>query len=143
MEKVVGVNVFETLHDLIENALDTRVVEALVIPRLHQLVKVALHVLHTNVQLLAVGIQENVESRNEVRMCGEGSEKDDFSKFQAWAERFKCLLHRLDCHLKSVKVPSCSNNGVTYHCSTTSDVGTRRPDPTQNDATKASISNLL
>lgn len=73
MEEVVGVNVFKTLHDLIENALDTRVVEALVISRLHQLVKVALHVLHANMQLLAVGIQENVESRNEVRMCGEGS----------------------------------------------------------------------
>lgn len=64
MEEVVGVYVLKSLHDLKQYALDTGVVKTFVIPGLHQLVKVALHVLHANVELLAEGIQEDVQSRN-------------------------------------------------------------------------------
>jgi hypothetical protein len=49
VEEVVGVDVLETLHDLEQDALDTCVVEILVVSGLHQLVQVALHVLHGNV----------------------------------------------------------------------------------------------
>jgi formate-dependent phosphoribosylglycinamide formyltransferase (GAR transformylase) len=68
MEKLASVDVFETSKDLKKNALHTRRVEGLVIPRLHQLVQVTVHVLHGNVKPSAVGVQEDVESRYQVRM---------------------------------------------------------------------------
>lgn len=58
------VNVFETLHDLEKNALDAGIIETLVVASLHQLVEVALHVLHGDMELLGVGVQEDVESGN-------------------------------------------------------------------------------
>lgn len=42
--------------------------EILVIPCLHQLVEVAVHVLHADMQLPGQGVQEDVESGNQVRM---------------------------------------------------------------------------
>jgi hypothetical protein len=84
VEKVVRVNVFETLHDLEKNALDTGVVETLVVASLHQLVEVTLHVLHGDMELLGVGVQEDVESGNEVRMLREGAKEDDLAEFQTW-----------------------------------------------------------
>ena len=68
VEEVVRVDVFQTLHNLVKNALNATVVKALVVASLHQLVEVALHVLHGNMKLLGVGVQEDVESRNKVRV---------------------------------------------------------------------------
>jgi hypothetical protein len=82
VEKVVRVDMLEALHNLEEDALDAGVVEALVVAGLHQLVEVTLHVLHADVQLLAVGVQEDVEGGDEVRMLREGAEKDDLAELQ-------------------------------------------------------------
>ena len=68
VEEVVRVDVFQTLHNLVKDALDAAVVKALVVASLHQLVEVALHVLHSDMKLLSVGVQEDVESRNKVRV---------------------------------------------------------------------------
>jgi len=99
MEKVVGVNVLETLHNLEQDAFNTGVVQALVIPRLHQLIQVALHVLHGNVQFLGERIQKDVQGRNQMLMSRQCPEEDNLSQFKAWLERVKCLLHRLDGNL--------------------------------------------
>jgi hypothetical protein len=68
VKEVVSVDMFQTLHNLEEDALDAAVVKALVVASLHQLVEVTLHVLHSDMELLSVGVQENVESRNKVRV---------------------------------------------------------------------------
>lgn len=62
----MGVNVLESLHDLEQNALDARVVKAFVISGLHQLVQIAFHILHADMELLSERVQEDVKCRNEV-----------------------------------------------------------------------------
>jgi hypothetical protein len=66
VEEVVRVDVFESLHDLEQNALDTRIVKTLVISRLHQLIQVAFHVLHGDVELFAKWVEEDVQGRNQM-----------------------------------------------------------------------------
>lgn len=78
------VNVLEALHDLEKNALDAGVVEAFVIPSLHQLIQVTLHVLHGDVQLLSVRVEEDVQGGDEVGMVGQRLQEDDLTKLQAW-----------------------------------------------------------
>ena len=70
VEEVVLVDVLEARDDLEEDALDGGAVQALVVARLHELVEVAVHVLHGNVQLLAHGIQEDVEGGHKVGVVG-------------------------------------------------------------------------
>lgn len=77
MEEVVGVDVLESLHDLKENALDTRIIKTFVISRLHQLVQVPFHVLHGDVKLLAEGVEEDVQGGNQVGVIRECSQEDD------------------------------------------------------------------
>jgi len=89
MKEVMGVDVFETLHDLEQDALDTGVIQALVIPRFHQLVQISLHVLHTDMKLFAEGVEENVERRDEVCMRWQSPEEDHFSQLQARCEGLK------------------------------------------------------
>jgi len=83
VKEVVGVDMLEALHNLEQDALDAPIIKRLVIPRLHQLVQIPLHVLHADVQLFAERVQENVEGRDKVGVIWQGPEKDDFSKFQA------------------------------------------------------------
>jgi uncharacterized OB-fold protein len=78
------VDVFQTLHNLEEDALDATVVETLVVASLHQLVQVALHVLHGDMELLGERVQEDVEGGNKVRVVWQCAEEDDFTKLQAW-----------------------------------------------------------
>jgi len=68
MEEFASVDVLEACKNLKENALYTRVVQRLVVSGLHQLVEVAVHVLHGDVKSPAVGIQEDVKSRDQVGM---------------------------------------------------------------------------
>ena len=67
---------------------------------LHELVQIALHVLHTDMELLAVGIEKDVERWNEVAVGGQGSEKNHFAELKTRGERLECLLHRLNSNLE-------------------------------------------
>jgi len=49
MEKAVSVDVIQTREDLEQYALNAASIETLMIPSLHQLVQVAIHILHTDV----------------------------------------------------------------------------------------------
>jgi hypothetical protein len=60
MKEVVSVDVFKALHNLEKYAFDAGAVKALVISSFHQLVKVTIHVFHTDVEFLAEGIKEDV-----------------------------------------------------------------------------------
>lgn len=71
----------------------------LVVPCLHQLVEIAIHVLHANVQLLAEWIEENVQGGDNVSVVRKCAKKDDFSKLQAGCKRLECFLHRFDSNL--------------------------------------------
>jgi hypothetical protein len=101
VEKVVTVNVLKAMHDLEQNALDAAIVKALVVASLHQLVKIAFHVFHANVELLAIGVQEDVEGRDEVWVLRDRSQEDDFSELEAWCQGLERLLHRFDGDLAS------------------------------------------
>ena len=73
-------NVLQAAENLKQDAFDNSAVERLVVPRLHQLVEVAIHVLHGNVQLLAEGVQEDVISRYKMRVSWYRLEEDDLSE---------------------------------------------------------------
>lgn len=73
MEEVVTVDVLETRKDLIEDALHTSGIQAFVVAGFHQLIKITIHVLHTNMELFAERIEEDVKGRDEVGMCRQGS----------------------------------------------------------------------
>jgi hypothetical protein len=79
VEEVVIVNVFQTRENLAKNALDTSTVEWLVVTRLHQLVEVAVHVLHGDVELLAQWVKEDVVCRYQVRVVRQGLQEDDLT----------------------------------------------------------------
>jgi hypothetical protein len=60
VKEMVCMNMLQPLHDLEEYAFDTACVQTFVVSGLHQLIQIAVHVLHGNVELLAEGIQEDV-----------------------------------------------------------------------------------
>lgn len=99
MEEVVVVNVFEARENLAKDTLDAGAVERLVLARLHQLVQVAVHVLHGDVELLAHWVKEDVVRGHEVGVIRERLQENDFSQLQALREMLKGLLHRLDGNL--------------------------------------------
>jgi hypothetical protein len=68
MKEFAIMDVLESGEDLEQYALDTVGIQWFVIARLHQLVKVAIHELHCNVQPAAVRVQENVQGRDEMRV---------------------------------------------------------------------------
>jgi len=143
----MGVDVLETLHDLKQDALDAGVVQDFVVPRLHQLVEIPLHILHADVQLLAEGVQEDVEGWDEVGVGGQSPEEYHFSQLQAWGEGFKCLLHRLDGNLHGdlsvANITDNINSKATHHCAAAGNAGASASHPCQHNAAEASISNLL
>lgn len=100
MEEVVCMDVLEALHDLEQDALDASGVQAFVIASFHELVEVAIHILHADVKFLAERVQEDVKCGNEVLVRRQGPEEDDFAELQTRRERFKTLLHRLDGDLE-------------------------------------------
>lgn len=51
VEEVVSMDVIQTAHNLVEDALDVLGVKSLVVSCLHQLVEVAVHVFHADVEL--------------------------------------------------------------------------------------------
>ena len=67
VEEVVCMDVLQTLHNLIQDALDAAVVQTLVVTSLHQLIQVSLHILHGDVKLLGEGIEEDIKSWDEMR----------------------------------------------------------------------------
>jgi hypothetical protein len=99
VEEVVVVNVFQARENLTKDALDTRAVERLVVARLHQLVQVAIHVLHGDVELLAQWVEEDVVRGHEMGVVRERLQENDFTQLQALREMLKGLLHRLDGNL--------------------------------------------
>lgn len=74
------VNVLQTAEDLEQDAFDDSVIERLVVARLHQLVEIAIHVLHGDMQLLAKRVQENVIRRYKMRVSWYRLEEDDLSE---------------------------------------------------------------
>lgn len=77
MKEAVSVDVFQTLHDLEQDALDGRHIQALMITRLHELVQIPIHILHGNVKLLGEWIQENVHCWYQMWVMRERSEEDN------------------------------------------------------------------
>lgn len=71
---------------------------------LHQLIQIAVHVFHAYVQLLAVGVKENIEGSDEVSMEGKRLEEDNLSQLEAWRKRVEGLLHRFDGDLPMVSI---------------------------------------
>lgn len=60
----------ETGHDLVEDALDSSGIHTLVVTGLHELVEVTIHVLHADVKFSAQRVEEDVESGNKMGMRG-------------------------------------------------------------------------
>lgn len=79
VEEMMGMNVVQTAHNLVEDALDVLGVERLVVSCLHQLVEVAVHVFHADVELSGKGVEEDVQGGDEMRVNGQCAEEDDFS----------------------------------------------------------------
>lgn len=104
VEKVVGVYVVKTRQNLEENALYTSYIHAFVISGLHELIQIAVHVLHADVQFLAVRVEENVEGTNEMGVCGQRFQKNDFSEFVTRREGFEGLFHGFDGDLQLVRL---------------------------------------
>ena len=82
MEKAVGMYVLKSAHDLNENTFDACIVQALVVPCLHKLVQISLHIFHRDMKLLAERVKENVEGGHEVRMRRKSSKKNNFAKLE-------------------------------------------------------------
>lgn len=104
MKEFTIVNVLQTRHDLEKNALNAVGIHGLVVPRLHQLVEVAIHVFHCNVKASAVRIQEDIQGRHKMGMRGQRAQEDDFSQLQARREGVECLLHSFDGDLPTALV---------------------------------------
>jgi hypothetical protein len=85
MEEVVGVDMVETLQDLVEDTLDVLSLEIFVVPCLHQLIEIAIHVLHGDVKLAGERIEENIKGRNKVRMRRKSPQEDYLPQLQAWS----------------------------------------------------------
>lgn len=70
MEELSVMDMLEPREDLEKDALHTVRVHGFVVTRFHQLIQIAVHVLHRNVKPAAVRVQENVQCWNQVRMWG-------------------------------------------------------------------------
>jgi len=81
MKEMVCMDMLQTLHDLEQNAFHTSRIKTFMIPCLHQLVEVPVHVFHGNVQLFGEWIKKNVECGDEMLMIGKCPEEDHFAKF--------------------------------------------------------------
>jgi hypothetical protein len=121
---VVVVNVLQSGQNLAENALHTGTVERLVVTRLHQLVEVAIHVFHGDVELLAHRVKEDVVCRHEVRMVGKILQKDDLTQLETLRKVLESLLE-------------------AYHCPASNSLSASAPRPAQSDTTEAAITNVL
>ena len=86
MKEAMVVNVLEPGHYLVEQTLDKVRFHQLTAARLHQLVEVAVHVLHSNVKLAADWVKEDIERRNEVAVVGQSAEEDDLAQFETVGE---------------------------------------------------------
>ena len=73
----MSMDVVEAGQNLIEYALDTFRIHTLVIPGFHQLVQVAVHVLHTDMQFPAVWVKEDIQGRNQVDVNRKRAQEDD------------------------------------------------------------------
>jgi hypothetical protein len=73
--------VVETGQNLVEDAFDVFLVQVFVVSRLHQLIKVTIHILHGDVQFAGERVKEDVEGRDKVRMRGQRSQEDHFPQF--------------------------------------------------------------
>ena len=71
VEEVVIVDVVEAAENLIQDAFDAAAIQAFMISGLHQLVQIAIHILHADVQFLGHRIQEDVESWHQMGVCRE------------------------------------------------------------------------
>jgi hypothetical protein len=60
MEEVMSMDMLQALHDLEQNALDAAIIEALVLASLHELVQIAVHILHADMELLAERIKKDI-----------------------------------------------------------------------------------
>jgi hypothetical protein len=127
MEKLMGVDMIQTREDLEQYAFDARAIQAFMVPRFHELIEVSVHILHTDMEFLSQWVQEDIESRYEMRVNGQGAQKNDFAKLQAGRTRIKGFLHCLD------RNDTASSRNMR----------TRGADPSQHDAPKASISDIF
>lgn len=92
-------NVFQATEDLEQDAFNNSTIKRLVIPGLHQLIEVAVHVLHGDVQLLAKRVQEYIIGRHKMGMSWYRLEEYDFSEVHTLREGFEGLLHGLNGNL--------------------------------------------
>lgn len=104
VEELVGVYVVEARQDLEEYGLDGLGLEGLVFSRLHELVEVAVHVLHADVQLLGARVEEDVIRGHQVRVLRQRAQEDDLAEIQTLGEGVVRLLHRLDGDLQRAPV---------------------------------------
>ena len=56
----MSVNMLQTLHDLEQDALDTPSIKTFVVAGLHKLIKITIHILHTNMEFLAERVEKNI-----------------------------------------------------------------------------------
>lgn len=75
----MGVNVIEAGENLVQNALDTAVIQVFMISCLHELIQITIHVFHTYVKLFGHGIKEDLEGRYQVGVVGERAQENDLS----------------------------------------------------------------
>lgn len=94
MEKIVCVYVIQSGDDLVQDTFHAGTVQAPVGPGLHQLIEIAIHVFHANVQFFCRGIQEYVQSRDKMDVVRQRSQEDDLTELQTWSKRLERLLHR-------------------------------------------------
>lgn len=100
MKEFVSVNVIQSGENLEQDALHARAVKGFVIPRLHELVEVSIHILHADVEFLGEWIKKDVQSGHEMGMNREGAQENHLAKLQTRCKGLKSLLHRLDCNLR-------------------------------------------
>jgi hypothetical protein len=116
MKEVMSVDMFQSLHDLEENAFDTPCIKAFRVTGFHKLIKIAVHVLHTDVKLLTERVEEYIKCRNEMVMRWKCSEEYHFSKLQTRCEGFEILLHCLDSNLFRIREEPSTNMIHSYNC---------------------------
>jgi hypothetical protein len=140
----VLVDVLESAKDLKEDALDNRIVKWLVVSRLHQLVEITIHVLHSNVQFFAKRVEEDVICRHKVRVGRDRLEEDYFSEVQTLREGIKSLLHGLDSNL-SVIVSKSGGIIATgqYQSISPHEMSASAPCSSEDDTSKAAIANIF
>ena len=80
MKEFVSMDMIQSGENLEQDALDARAVEGFVIPRLHQLVEISVHILHADVEFLGEWIQKNVQSGYEMGMNRQRSQEYHFAK---------------------------------------------------------------